>query len=240
MTLKVFCLLKKLFGSLLLFAGGLMVLLTTVWLVAYAVERVDSAEPLSLLFGAELMYWLPVALFLAPGSYMAWQGWRIRRNQAVSRLSLAEAVVVFTIVGLVTAMVLPLDNFSYVAASIIRKSVAAVQPLQVLIEAHYKEEGRFPGKLAENGSALALSEKMQHVKEVTVGHEGRIILLFDTRDINWGWQWWHRFLLRKNNDLTGLTLVLVPSVVGKTVVWDECEEGTVPKRNRHFKCSGHR
>lgn len=69
---------------------------------------------------------------------------------------------------------------------------------------------------------------------------GRVVITFETSDIDWGWSWWQRLLLMQPNDLTGLTLVLVPVSEGGRVTWEDCEEGTVPKRNRHYRCSAHR
>ncbi|MBV2122630.1 MAG: hypothetical protein KUF74_14375, partial [Candidatus Thiodiazotropha sp. (ex Ctena orbiculata)] len=70
-------------------------------------------------------------------------------------------------------------------------------------------------------------------------HGGRVEITYDTQDIDWGISWWHQLLLIESNDLSSKTLVLVPSLTEDGIVWDECNEGSVPKRSRHDKCSGH-
>ena len=156
-------------------------------------------------------------------------------------VTIAELAVLMGIIGILSAMMFPLNNFNYLAASIAQNGIAKTSPLRTAIEEYYFQHGHFPDSGDDLNRSMVIRESADHVKSITIGSGGRITIAFDTSDIDWGW-WsrWQRVLFLTPNDLTGQTLVLVPEWAGSGIIWDECEEGTVPKRNRHYKCSGHR
>lgn len=230
---------KRASGIFLVVCGSIVMLWTLLWLASYFIGRGMSAGGFSASLGHELFFWLPVCIFLIPGFLLIQHGRRLLDQQRLPSLAIGEVAILFAIIGITLAMMLPMDNFSFTAARIIANGIDSAKPLQAAIEEHYAQHDRFPGPAENLGPALPALEPAPHIHAMTLADGGRIVITFDTQDIRWGWSWWHYLLFRQPNDLTGLTLVLVPSVTDGTIRWDECSEGTVPRRNRHFKCSGH-
>jgi len=227
--------LKRFFSTLLIISGSIVMLWTLLWLFSYFYERGTDAENLRAAFGHELFFWSPVAIFFIPGFLLIQHGRRLRDKQLTSPAAIGEIGILFAIIGIILALMLPMDNFSFAAASIVTDGIKAAAPTQTAIETHYGEYGRFP-----DATDIAITKPEDtHIRSIAIGEGGRVVITYDTRDIHWGWQWWHYLLFRQPNDLTDLTLVLVPSVGNGIVSWDECAEGTVPKRNRHYTCSHH-
>lgn len=228
------------FSILLIIIGAIILLATFSWLAFYIIETKFEAASLGLIFSNELWYWLPVAFFSIPGILFIYHGLSLLKNKKLSFISFGEIVFMFATLGIIAAIVQPVDNFSYVAATIVRDGIKATDPLQKKVEQYYSENDQFPDSEIILERFIPDDNFMKHVRNISVGKGARIIITFDTRDIDWGWKWWHRYFLLKPNDLTEQTLILVPHFVANEIVWDECEEGTVPKRNRHYKCSGHK
>ncbi len=226
---------KRFFSIVLIIFGSIIMLWTLLWLLSYFIGRGMSADALSASFSHELLFWLPVCIFFIPGFLLIQHGRRLLDQQHTSAIAIGEIGILFAIIGIILALMLPVDNFSFVAASIIRDGIKAAEPTQTVIERHYAQHGRLP----DPSAIPANTPEDAHIRSITLGDGSRIVITFDTQDIHWGWSWWHTLLFRKPNDLTGKTLVLVPSVIDGTITWDECSEGTAPARNRHFKCSGH-
>jgi len=153
--------------------------------------------------------------------------------------TLAELIVVVAIVGILAAIIVPESNFSYVASSIIAESKIASNPLKNAVEQHYKKHRTFPvkGQLQKVSDSINIPPR---VKSIELLANGRIRILYDSSDIEIGGSWWHSWNNPLSNDLRGKDLILVATVDGKKIVWDECNFGSVPKRNRHYKCSGHK
>jgi len=154
-------------------------------------------------------------------------------------LTLAELIIVIAIVGILAAIIVPESNFSYVASSIIAESKIASNPLKSEVEQHYKKHNTFPvkGQLQKVSDSINLPIRVKSIKLLS---EGKIRILYDSSDIEIGGSWWHSWNNPLSNDLTGKDLILVPTVEASKLVWDECNYGSVPQRNRHYKCSGHK
>ena len=231
---------KHVFAYFLLICGSLICFITLAWIVSYFIERGVALADLEAAFTSEFFWWAPVSILCIPGIIMIHKAMRLLKDNDLSAASLGEVAILFAIMGIIGAMVFPLDNFSFVAASIINNGIKATEPVQHAIEDYYSEHEQFPNSADELDSALPDTNEIEHIQSLSLGQSGRILITFDTRDIDWHWKWWHRLFLLEDNDLTDKTLVLVPLLNGNTITWDECNEGTVPKRNRHFKCSGHK
>ena len=230
---------KRFTAIFLVTCGAIVVLWTFLWLFSYFIGRGLDVEGLEAAFSDELLYWVPVLVFCIPGFLLIHHGRRLLDKRQLHSLAILEVAILFAIIGVIAALVLPMDNFSFTAASIIANGTKTAEPLQTAVEAHYSKHQRFPDSTAAMGEAIPEVDLGSYIQSIDVSNGGRIVITFDTRNINWGWAWWHYLLFRKPNDLTGLTLVLVPSIVNELVIWDECSEGTAPQRNRHFTCSGH-
>lgn len=231
---------KRVIGKALVIIGTLIVVWTLGWVVAYFVERGIDHEGLMFTLTSEFPYWAPVLLLGLPAVVLIQHGRRLLVHGKVPVLALGEVSIIFAILGILAALVLPLDNFSYVAASIVAKGIASAEPAKVAVERYREEHGVFPDADDQAAPAVLSREADSHIRSIQSGNQGRIIITFDTQDLDWKQSWWQRLLMMESNDLTAKTLILVPAFVGSQVVWDECDEGTVPKRNRHFKCSGHK
>ena len=230
---------RRVFGYFLLICGSLICFITLLWLVSYFIERGVTLADLKASFTYELLWWAPVVVLGIPGIILIHKARRLLKDDKLSVFSVGEVAILFAIMGILGAMIYPPDNFSFIAATIINNGIKTAEPVQRAIEDYYSEHGQFPDSADELDSALPDTSDIDHVRSLSLGQAGRIIVSFDTRDIDWHWKWWHRLFLYENNDLTDKTLILVPLPDGNTITWDECNEGTVPKRNRHFKCSGH-
>ncbi|RLT99935.1 MAG: hypothetical protein D9N11_13735 [Ketobacter sp.] len=230
---------KRVIGRALVIIGTLIVVCTLGWVAAYFVERGLDHESLLFALTSEFPYWAPALLLGLPAVVLIQHGRRLLVQDKLPVLAVGEVAIIFAILGILAALVMPLDNFSYVAASIVANGIERAQPARVAIERYREEHGEFPDADDQVASAGLSGESDSHIRSILLGSQGRIIITFDTQDLDWKPSWWQRLLMMESNDLTGKTLVLVPAFVGGEVVWDECEEGTVPKRNRHFKCSGH-
>ncbi len=230
---------KRVFAYFLLICGSLICFITLLWIVSYFIERGVGLADLKAAFTSEFFWWAPVSILAIPGIIMIHKGRRLLKGNDLSIASVGEVAILFAIMGILAAMFYPPDNFSFVAASIINNGKKTAEPVQYVIEDYYLEHEQFPNSADELASALPDTSEIKHVRSLSLGQSGRILITFDTRDIDWHWKWWHRLFLLENNDLTDKTLILVPLANGNTITWDECNEGTVPQRNRHFKCSGH-
>ncbi|TNF35664.1 MAG: hypothetical protein EP312_03155 [Gammaproteobacteria bacterium] len=229
---------KRFTGILLIVCGSIVMLWTLLWLFSYFHAHGISAEALSAIFGHELLFWSPVGLFFIPGFLLIQHGRRLLDREQASVFAIGEVTILFAIIGIILALMLPMDNFSFTAASIVTEGIEAAAPAKAAVESHHAAHGTLPA----SGVALAAMPAIEtgsHVRSIAIGEGGRVVITYDTRDIHWGWHWWHYLLFRQPNDLTGLTLVLVPSVANGAVTWDECAEGSVPLRNRHYRCSHH-
>ncbi|MEW8404103.1 MAG: pilin [Candidatus Thiodiazotropha taylori] len=156
------------------------------------------------------------------------------------KASFATLLTVFGTLGILGALIFPIDNFSYVAASITANGVKTAQPVQLAVEAYQAKHGLFPDAAMDSNLTSEVMIEDHHIRSIHLKHGGRIEITYDTQDIDWGISWWHQLLLIESNDLSGKTLVLVPSLAEGGIVWDECSEGTVPKRSRHYQCSAHK
>ena len=230
---------KRVFAYFLFFCGFLICFITLAWIVSYFIERGVGLDALKASFTSEFLWWAPVGVLGIPGIILIHKARRLLKKGTLSVASFGEVAILFGIMGIIGAMVYPPDNFSFVAASIVTDGLKAAEPVQRAIEEHYSEKAQLPDNADELKHSLADVNKNVHIQSLSLGQSGRIIVTFDTDDIDWGWKWWHRLFFYENNDLTDKTLILVPLLNGNTITWDECNEGTVPKRNRHFKCSGH-
>ncbi len=153
--------------------------------------------------------------------------------------TIVELMVVVAIIGILVAIIVPESNFSYVASSIIADGKIASEPLKQAIERYQIKNNKFPVS-GELDMVLDKVEKPKRVKTIELLTEGRIRITFDSSDIEIGGTWWHSWNNPLSNDLTGKDLILVPTVKSSKLVWDECNYGSAPKRNRHYKCSGHK
>lgn len=230
---------KRVFAYFLLICGSLICFLTLLWIVSYFIERGFSLADLKASFTSEIFWWVPVTILSIPGIIMIHKARRLLKEGMISAASVGEVAILFAIMGILGAMVFPLDNFSFIAASIVTNGKKAAEPVQQSIVDYYSEHKQFPNHADALAIDLPITFDEKHIQSLSVGQSGRIIVSFDTRDIDWHWKWWYRLFLLENNDLTNKTLILVPSFNGNTMSWDECNEGSVPQRNRHFKCSGH-
>ncbi|MET0029067.1 MAG: pilin [Candidatus Thiodiazotropha sp.] len=231
---------KQFIGRFLIGVGALVILWALLWLVGYFTERGFDREGLIASFTTEIGYWLPVLLLGMPGIILIHHGRRLLAQSRTSVLVVGEVAIIFAILGILVAFVFPMDNFSYVAATIVNDGMKASEPARKVVELHHARYAVFPSAADASAPELPAVILDRHIRSIALGQEGRIEVTYDTQDIDWGWSWWHGLLMIENNDLTGKTLVLVPAVLQDKVIWDECSEGTVPKRNRHFKCSGHK
>ncbi|MBL1140800.1 MAG: hypothetical protein HND53_02105 [Proteobacteria bacterium] len=230
---------KRAFAYFLLLCGSLICFITLAWIVSYFIERGFTLADLKASFTSEFLWWAPVGVLGIPGIIMIHKARRLLKEGNISASSVGEVAILFAIMGILGAMVYPPDNFSFIAASIITDGVKAVEEVQRDIEEHHSLYGHFPNSTDDLEFDLPNPDEFKHIQSLSVGQSGRIIITYDTRDIDWHYKWWHRLFLLENNDLTDKTLILVPLVNGNTITWDECNEGTVPQHNRHFKCSGH-
>jgi type IV pilus assembly protein PilA len=153
--------------------------------------------------------------------------------------TLVELIVVVAIIGILVAIVVPGSNFSYVASSTIAEGQVASEPLKQAIERYQIKNNKFPVS-GELDMVLDKVIKPKRVKTIELLTEGRIRILFDSSDLEFGGTWWHSWNNPLSNDLTGKDIILVPAVKSSKLVWDECNYGSVPKLNRHYKCSGHK
>ena len=153
--------------------------------------------------------------------------------------TIAELIVVVIIIAILAAIIVPGSNFSYVASSIISESEIASEPLKQAVEQHYLKYNKFPNK-QNLQEVLNSIKKPKRVSTIELLPEGRIKITFDASDIEIGGTWWHSLNNPLSNDLTGKDLILVPTVKNDKLIWDECNYGSVPMRNRHYKCSGHK
>lgn len=230
---------KRVFAYFLLICGSLICFIALLWIVSYFIERGVSLADLETSFTSEFLWWAPVGVLGIPGIILIHKARRLLKEGMISAASVGEVAILFAIMGILGAIVFPLDNFSFTAASIVANGKKAAEPVQQTIEDYYSINEQFPNSADELNGALPNTFDDKHIQSLSIGQSGRIIVLFDTRDIDWHWKWWYRLFLLENNDLTGKTLILVPSLNGNMMTWDECNEGTVPQRNRHFNCSGH-
>lgn len=231
---------NRLFGRFLVTIGVLVVLWTLSWLVAYFIERGADADDLAKALTYEFTYWAPVLLMGVPGVILIHHGRRLLAQGEIGVIAIGEIGILFAIMGIFGAFVFPVDNFSYIAASVVANGVKDAGPVQAAVAEHYAAHGVFPSAGEKSAQTLPVEEMDRHTRSIVLGQGGRIVITFDTQDMNWHWSWWHRLWFIEPNDLTDKTLVLVPALVEGKVAWDECEEGTVPKRSRHVKCSGHK
>ena len=231
---------NRVFGRVLVIIGTLVVLWTLGWLLTFFLERGLDPESLISTTMSEFLYWAPVLLLGLPGIILIYHGRRLSSQGKLPVPAVGEVAIIFVILGILAALVLPLDNFSYVAASIVAKGVESAEPAKAAVEKYREQQGAFPDADDDVVPASQPGETDSHIRSIVAGDQGRIVIIYDTQDLDWDPSWWQRLLLVESNDLTDKTLVLVPAVVGGNVVWNECEEGTVPKRHRHFKCSGHK
>lgn len=148
--------------------------------------------------------------------------------------TLAELMIVLAIIGIVSVLISPIDNFSYIAASIITRSIEASNPVKKAIEAYYLENKRFPDHESDIQLSSLNIKQSDHVKKMSMSAAGEIVITYDTSDINWATN-----STMPSNDLSNKTLVLVPYFINNRFVWDECNNGTVPNRSRDYKCSKH-
>ncbi|MBW9270750.1 MAG: pilin [Candidatus Thiodiazotropha sp. (ex. Lucinisca nassula)] len=155
------------------------------------------------------------------------------------KASFGTLLTVFSTLGILGALIFPIDNFSYVAASITASGVKTARPLQLAVEEYQAKHGLFPDAAMDSSLTSEVTIEDRHIRSIRLKHGGRIEISYDTQDIDWGISWWHQLLLIESNDLSDKTLVLVPSLTEGRIVWDECSEGTVPKRSRRYQCSGH-
>jgi Tfp pilus assembly protein PilE len=58
-------------------------------------------------------------------------------------------IVQVAILGIIAAIIIPPDNFSYIASSIIHKALESAYPIRTSIELCYDEQNHFPGSIAE-------------------------------------------------------------------------------------------
>lgn len=156
----------------------------------------------------------------------------------INGFTIIELIVVSATIGILVAIIVPASNFSYIAASIIARSQLTSEPLKKEIEKYYFENKKFPDN--ELRAVFINAKKSDRVKAMILLSDGRIMITYDSSDIKWGSTWWFNWYNPLSNDLTDRDLILVPSVKGNKIVWDECNFGTVPKRNRHYKCSQHK
>jgi len=230
---------KRAFAYFLLICGSLICFITLTWIVSYFIERGVALVDLKASFTSEFLWWAPVSILGIPGIILIHKARRLLKEGNISVASVGEVTILFAIMGILGAMIYPPDNFSFIAASIVIDGMKTAEPVQRAIEDHYSEHEQFPNSSDELDISVANVNKDKHIQLLSLSQSGRILITFDTRDIDWGWKWWHRLFFYENNDLTDKTLFLVPLLDGNMITWDECNEGTVPKRNRHFKCSGH-
>jgi len=153
--------------------------------------------------------------------------------------TIIELILVIMTIGILVAIIIPGSNFSYIASAIISESQIASEPVKKEIEKYYLENKQFPDKSSILDSFKSIN-KPKRVKKIEPLSKGRIRIIYDTSDIKWGATWWHNWDNPLSNDLTGKDLILVPVIDGDKLTWDECSFGTVPKRNRHYKCSQHK
>ena len=231
---------QRIFGRLLIGIGSLVLLWTLVWVALYFIERGADWQALVLMFTAEVFYWTPVALLGLPGIILIHHGRKLQIQEEAAAFAVVEVCIVFAILGIVAALVVPADNFSYVAASIVQSGMKAAEPAQRDIENYYSTQGSFPDNTDSTSLKWDGLTADSHIRSISLGEAGRVVIAFDTSDIDWRVSWWQRLLMVESNDLTGKTLILVPVIVAGNIVWDECKEGSVPQRSRHFKCSGHK
>ena len=153
--------------------------------------------------------------------------------------TLFELIIVMAIIGILAALIIPPNNFSYIAASIITDSQRASEPIKKEIEEYYLTNNKFPDS---QGLIVSLNNmnKPQKVKSIQLLSNGQVRIIYNTADIKWGSTWWHSWNNPLSNDLTGKDLIMVPTFDGKKLVWDDCNFGSVPKRNRNYKCSQHK
>jgi len=135
-------------------------------------------------------------------------------------------------------MVIPDSNFSYIAASIINKSQLASVPIKKEVEQYYYKNKKFPNKVELN-TVLNNTKKTDYMKTVELLSDGRIIITYLGTKTKKGFIQWINQFTPLSNDLSAKNLILVPMLEGNKIIWDECNFGSVPKRNRHYKCSLH-
>ncbi|MCG8488244.1 MAG: hypothetical protein MI756_12310 [Chromatiales bacterium] len=100
---------------------------------------------------------------------------------------MAEIASVFGILGLIGAFIFPIDNFSYVAASIAANGVKAAKPAQLVVEAHHSTHGVFSSGGKKSTLTLPNLILDHHVHSITLGSGGRIVITYNTQDIDWGY-----------------------------------------------------
>jgi len=150
------------------------------------------------------------------------------------RFSLAELMIVIAALGILAVLISPIDNFSYIAGSIITRSIESSRPVKKAVEAYYSENKRFPNHNTDIHFSLLNVKKSDHMKDISVSAAGKIVITYDTSDINWAS---NRSM--PSNDLTAKALILSPQLINGHFIWDECNKGSVPKRSRDYKCSKH-
>uniref|UniRef100_UPI003D097613 hypothetical protein n=1 Tax=Sedimenticola sp. TaxID=1940285 RepID=UPI003D097613 len=161
---------------MLIGCGTLVVLWTLGWVVAYFAERGLDVASLSVAVTAEAGYWAPVLLLGLPGFVLIHHGRRLLLRGGLSVFAMGEVAMVFAILGILVALVFPVDNFSYVAASIVQNGVAAAQPTQSRVAEHHSLHGAFPGPGTVPVASLQARAADRHIRSITHGEGGRVVI----------------------------------------------------------------
>jgi len=150
-----------------------------------------------------------------------------------------ELIIVIAIIAILAAIVIPDSNFSYVAASIIAKSQLASEPIKKEVEKYYYKNKQFP-EHKELKALIDYTNKSDYIKSLELLSNGRIKITYLSTHTKKGFIQWINQFNPLSNDLSDKELILVPTIKEHKIVWDECNFGTVPKRNRDYKCSSHK
>jgi len=150
-----------------------------------------------------------------------------------------ELIIIIAIMAILAAIFIPDNNFSYLAASIIAKSQTASQPLKKEIENYYYKNKKFPNK-KDLKTVIENTKKSDHTKSLELLSNGQIKITYLSRHPKKGIIQWLNQFNPLSNDLADKDLILVPTIIKNKFIWDECNFGTVPKRNRDYKCSSHK